>query len=186
MGNTQIFGNEEILVSKLKSGDKSAFSYLYDSYSSALLGVIRRSIENEDTANDLLQEVFVKIWKNIASYQPERGRLYTWMLNIARNASIDYMRSAQSKKEQQNQNIENSVNSIESRQTVVQETDTIGLNKVVESLSADHRTILEYVYFQGYTQDETSKELNLPLGTVKSRVRAAIIELRKKLGKELT
>ncbi|HEY1046014.1 MAG TPA: sigma-70 family RNA polymerase sigma factor [Bacteroidia bacterium] len=186
MSATQSIVNEQELVSKLKFGDKQAFARLYDSYSSALLGVIMRTIDNEDIANDILQDVFVKIWKNIQSYQPERGRLYTWMLNIARNSAIDYSRSAQNKNEQLNQSMEDSVYHVDSSFSVKQETDVIGLKKIVEKLSEDHQIILDFVYFKGYTQDEASKALNLPLGTVKSRVRAAINELRKILGRELT
>jgi RNA polymerase sigma factor (sigma-70 family) len=171
--------DEESLVRLLKEQDRPAFDYLYRQYSSALLGVLMKSISNEDTANDILQEVFIKIWKNINSYQPERGRLYTWMLNIARNAGIDYLRSRQSKKENQNQSIEDVVYHVDSENQVNQKIDTIGIKTLIGKLTVEQQLVLEYVYFKGYTQDEASKALDLPLGTVKTRVRAAIMELRK-------
>jgi RNA polymerase sigma factor (sigma-70 family) len=177
--------DEESLVRLLKQQSRPAFEYLYHQYSTALLGIIMKSIENEDTANDLLQDVFVKIWKNIESYQPERGRLYTWMLNIARNSAIDFLRSKQAKKENKNQTIEDVVYFVDRENSVDQQTDTIGIKTLLDGLSEDQRIALEYVYFKGYTQDDASKELNLPLGTVKTRIRAAIMELRKQFKEEL-
>lgn len=171
--------DEESLVRLLKQQDKPAFEYLYRQYSGALLGILFKAVGHEDTANDLLQEVFVKIWKNIGSYQPERGRLYTWMLNIARNAGIDYLRSKQAKQESKNQNIEDAVYDVDKGRQMSQLTDTIGLKSLVDKLSPEQQLVLEYVYFKGYTQDDAAKTLNLPLGTVKTRVRAAINELRK-------
>lgn len=177
--------DEESLVRLLKQQSRPAFEYLYKQYSSALLGIIMRSIENEDTANDLLQDVFVKIWKNIESYQPEKGRLYTWMLNIARNSAIDHLRSKQAKKENKNQTIEDVVYFVDRENRVDQQTDTIGIRSLLDKLTEEQRITLEYVYFKGYTQDDASKELNLPLGTVKTRIRAAIMELRKQFKEEL-
>ncbi len=177
-GNKTIY-DEASLVNLLKQQSRPAFEYLYHQYSSALLGILLKSVRNEDTANDLLQDVFVKIWKNIGSYQAERGRLYTWMLNIARNTGIDYLRSKQSKKENQNQKIEDVVYQVDSKNQVNQQIDAIGIKSMLDKLSAEQQMVLEYVYFMGYTQDDASKILNLPLGTVKTRIRAAIIELRK-------
>jgi RNA polymerase sigma factor (sigma-70 family) len=177
--------DEQSLVRLLKEQNRPAFEYLYHQYSSALLGILMKSTGNEDTANDLLQDVFVKIWKSIGSYQPERGRLYTWMLNIARNTGIDFLRSKQSKKENQNQTLEDVVYKVDSQSQVNQQTDTIGIKFLVGKLSAEQQIVLEYVYFMGYTQEDASKILNLPLGTVKTRIRAAIMELRKQFKEEI-
>jgi len=174
-----IIYDEDALVALLKQQDKSAFEYLYQKYSAALFGVLIKSVINEDTANDLLQEVFVKIWKNIGSYQPEKGRLYTWMLNIARNTGIDYLRSKQSKKESKNQNMEDVVYNVEKENAVSLQVETIGIRSLVSALSDEQQLILEYVYFKGYTHEDASKALNMPLGTIKTRIRSAMIELRK-------
>jgi RNA polymerase sigma-70 factor (ECF subfamily) len=92
LGTTFTYSEQE-LVSLLKVRDAKAFSYLYDHYSGALLGIISQIIEDMDMSNDVLQEVFINIWRKIESYDPVKGRLFTWMLNIARNASIDVLRS---------------------------------------------------------------------------------------------
>ncbi len=179
MNTTRVAYSEKELVSLLKKQERLALNYLYDNYSSVLYGFILNGVNNkENIAEDILQEVFIKIWKNIQSYDASRGRLYTWMLNIARNSTIDFLRSKQNQKDSRNQTIDHSVNDINKNGNFEQKTDTIGLKQLVSNLPLNHKEIIELVYFKGYTQDETSKELNIPLGTVKTRVRAAIGSLR--------
>jgi RNA polymerase sigma-70 factor, ECF subfamily len=171
---------EDELVALLKNKDMDAYNALYDNYSAALYGVITRIIPAEEIAEDLLQEVFIKIWKGIDSYDQNKGRLFTWMLNIARNSSIDYARSKQSKIENKIQDIDNSVYE-SGKSSASMNTDVIGVKEQVVKLKEDHRVLIDMIYFKGYTQEETAKELNIPLGTVKTRVRAAIIQLRQTL-----
>src|SRR3569833_137601 len=89
----------EQLVSLLQLKNREAFSLLYDSYSEAIYGVICRMVTDKAAAEDLLQDVFVKIWRKIESYDAARGTLFTWMINIARNICIDYLRSKQYKQQ---------------------------------------------------------------------------------------
>lgn len=160
----------------LRQRSRHVFSYLYDNYSGALLSIIRNVVNDEELANDVLQEVFVKIWKQIDSYDSSKGRLFTWMLNIARNASIDMVRSKGFQNSQQNRELTEDVyskgGSSETR------TDQIGLRKLVYNLKEEYRVLVELSYFQGYTQDEIAKMLKMPLGTVKTRLRTALIQLR--------
>lgn len=143
-----------------------------------MFGVIKRVIEAEEVANDVLQEAFVKIWKNIQSYDSSKGSVFTWMLNICRNSAIDEARSKNFKKESQNQNIEDYVSVIDSENKVEMRIDHIGLKDVLNKLRPEHKILIDKIYFEGYTHDEVSKELNIPLGTVKTRVRTAMIHLR--------
>ncbi len=166
------------MVAALQNKDRSAFNYLYDNYSGALYGVIKRVVEAEDIANDVLQEAFVKIWKNIGGYDSSKGSIFTWMMNICRNTAIDEVRSKNFKKEAQNQNIDDFVSIVDSQNKVEQKVDHIGLKKIVQDLKPEHRILIDKIYFEGYTQDEVSKELEIPLGTVKTRVRAAMTQLR--------
>jgi RNA polymerase sigma-70 factor (ECF subfamily) len=165
-------------VVALQNKDRSAFNYLYDNYSGALYGVIKRVVEAEEIANDVLQEAFVKIWKNIGGYDSSKGSIFTWMMNICRNTAIDEVRSKNFKKEAQNQNIDDFVSIVDSQNKVEQKVDHIGLKKIVQDLKPEHRILIDKIYFEGYTQDEVSKELEIPLGTVKTRVRAAMTHLR--------
>ncbi len=162
----------------LQNKDRSAFNYLYDNYSGALYGVIKRVVEAEEIANDVLQEAFVKIWKNIGGYDASKGSIFTWMMNICRNTAIDEVRSKNFKKEAQNQNIDDFVSIVDNQNKVEQKVDHIGIKKIVQNLKPEHRILIDKIYFEGYTQDEVSKELDIPLGTVKTRVRAAMTHLR--------
>lgn len=166
----------ETLVNRIKDGETSAFSEMYDRYSSALNGVVRRFVPDQDQANDILQDSFVKIWKNIERYDSTKGSFYTWMLNVARNTSIDFLRKSKKELKSEIQDLDSAVGV---QSAVKQNTSTIGLQKLVETLVPEQQVIIEYLYFKGYTQQEVSDELDLPLGTVKTRTRLAMRELRK-------
>lgn len=170
--------SETELIALLKSKDEKAFNYLYDNYSGALYGVIMKVLDKEELANDVLQEVFVKIWRSIEQYDSSKGRLYTWMLNVSRNAAIDTLRSKSFQQEQKTTDIDNTVYLNDNRRSAVNNTDTLGLKKSVMNLKPEFRILIDLAYFQGFTQEEISKTLNIPLGTVKTRMRNAILELK--------
>ena len=170
------------LLKLLRNKSREGISTLYDNYSPALYGVIFRIVNNKEIAEDILQEVFVKIWKNIASYDSAKGRLFTWMVNIARNLAIDQLRSKDFQKASKIQNLDNSVHYINKAYSSSGNTDHIGLKKIVEQLKPEYLIVIDMQYFKGYTQAEVAKELNIPLGTVKTRTRAALTELRKFIG----
>ncbi len=169
--------DEQLLYSELKGKSKHAFEYLYDNYSPALYGVIFNVLRDEDLSNDALQEVFVKIWNNFDLYDPQKSRLYTWMLNIARNHSIDKLRSknVSGRKDIKTDRDFVARNNNHPEQFI----EGIGLRKLVECLDEEQKIVVDLLYFQGFTQAEAAEELNIPLGTVKSRVRIAIHKLRK-------
>ena len=171
--------SEQELVMLLKQRQQSAFSYLYDNYSSALYTIVFNVVNDETIAADTLQEVFVKIWKQIETYDDSKGRLFTWMLNIARNAAIDTIRSKSYQNSKQNNEL--TENNFDAAGTVQTNTDSIGLKKIVYTLKEEYRTLIELSYFQGYTQDEISKMLDIPLGTVKTRMRTALTQLRQQI-----
>lgn len=171
--------SEEELVNALKKQETIAIKALYDMYSGALLGVISRIVIHSEVAEDLLQETFVKIWNSAPSYDSSKGRLFTWMMNIARNLSIDKLRSKDFKNSNKNQDIENNVDFIDEQKKVTFNADTLGLKELVTQLKPEFKNVLDMVYFKGYTHVEAAEELNLPLGTVKTRVRMAILALRK-------
>ncbi len=169
------YGEKE-LVMLLKQRQQSAFSYLYDNYSSALQAIILNIVPDYDQAADVLQEVFVKIWRQIESYDETKGRLFTWMLNVARNASIDTVRSKAWQNSKQNNELTES--NFAAAGNVEMNIDQIGLRKIVHQLKDEHKVLVELSYFKGYTQDEISKMLDIPLGTVKTRLRTALSQLR--------
>ncbi|MFN3490065.1 MAG: RNA polymerase sigma factor [Emticicia sp.] len=170
---------EEELVSLLKNKDQKGFNILYSNYSGALFGVISKIIQSDDDANDLLQDTFLKIWRNIDNYDPSKGSIFTWMMNIARNLSIDRVRSADFRDSSQNISMEqNIIYQVDSEHQTVMDVDSIGLRKVVDNLKPEYRQLIELVYYKGYTQAEVSEEYGIPLGTVKTRIKAAVGNLR--------
>ena len=168
---------EDELVALLVNRDKDAFRILYDNYSSTLYGIVLKIVGTTEVAEDVLQEAFVKIWKNISSYDKNKGRLFTWLLNIARNTAIDKLRAKNEK--YQIQSIDDSVYQVDTQGSSTMKVDHIGVKQNVQQLKPEHRIIIDMAYYGGYTQEEISEELKIPLGTVKTRMRNAIIELRK-------
>jgi len=166
-------------VAALKQRDNDAYGYLYDHYSGSLYTIVKQIVQNTELANDVLQEVFLNIWRRIESYDPAKGRLFTWMLNVARNAAIDTLRSKSYQNSQKNQELTDNVNiGGQSTQTNI---DTIGLKKVLVRLKPEHRVLIELAYFKGYTHEEIADIEDIPLGTVKTRIRNALIQLREYL-----
>ena len=136
-------------------------------------------VENRELGEDILQEAFVKIWSNFSSYDKSKGRLFTWMINLTRNLTIDTLRSKSYKKQTKISGDENAVSNIQDRSSGIERFDSVGLVKQLSNLKPDQKQIIDLAYFYGFTQDEISKQLNIPLGTVKTKMRSAILELRK-------
>lgn len=171
---------EKQLIQWLQQKDKKAIEALYDQYSAALYGMLLRMTQDEMLAQDILQEVFVKVWKNGDQYDSEKGKLFTWLINIARNTAINTLQSKAHRNSQKNQSLQNLVDHSKNP-TLIQQTNVnkIGLTGLVNQLEEKYRVIIELIYFQGYTQKEIEEHLDIPLGTVKSRLRIALRELRK-------
>lgn len=170
--------SEQQLVAQLQQRNESSFSYLYDNYSGALAGVINAIIPDQETVRDVLQEVFVNIWKKIELYDPSKGRLFTWMINVARNAAIDKVRSRSYQDTMKNRSIAEDADSNTLGGITVQQVADAGLRKILTKLKEDHRVLIDLSYFQGYTHEEISKILAIPLGTVKTSIRSALTHLR--------
>lgn len=151
---------------------------LYDNYSNALYGIILKIVRSEEVAEDVLQDAFVKIWKNVTSYDASKGTLFTWILNVARNTAIDRIRSQDYKNTAKIQSIDNHVGIASGQSNHQIHVDHIGLEKIVAGLKPEHQIIIEYIYFKGFTQAEVAETLDIPLGTVKTRVKSAINHLR--------
>lgn len=167
---------EQELISYLKERNDFAFSYLYDNYSGALFSVISNIVPDKEIAGDVLQEVYINIYRKIDTYDSGKSRLYTWMLNIARNEAIDTIRSKGYRNSQQNREVTEAV--YEQAGSTQQNIDKIGLRKLLEKIKPDYRDLIDLSYFKGLTQEEISQYQGIPLGTVKTRLRAALSQLR--------
>lgn len=172
---------EQQLVAALRRGERAAFERLYDSYGAALYGVIHKIVKDDEVAQDLVQEAFVKIWQGVHGYDSSRGRLFTWMLNVSRNLAIDHLRSRTAKQQTNIYPLENSVHLGQEDGTPTALPDLGIVKQQLARLRAEHQVVIDLVYFQGYTHAEVAEALEIPLGTAKTRIRNAITELRAQL-----
>jgi RNA polymerase sigma-70 factor (ECF subfamily) len=151
----------------LKTRSRDAFSALYDKYSPALFGVICRIVQNKVIGEELLQDVFVKIWKNIDKYEASKATLFTWMLHITRNTCIDYLRSMQHKMQMRMQP--------ELQETLIapvatqHKTENTELRGLAFKLEHKYQQVIELLYFWGYSQEEVAQRLRIPLGHCKNQ-----------------
>ncbi len=170
--------SEEELIVLLKEKNETGFHYLYDHYSGALYGIILRIVQSKEYTEEVIQDVFVKIWNSIHQYDASKGRFYTWIINIARNTAIDYLKSKGFQNELKNQPLPDFVYNTTELSTVNNSSDYIGFTNVLEGLETDKQELIDLAYYQGYTQHEISEKLKIPLGTVKTKMRNALMKLR--------
>jgi len=168
--------NIKDIVEGLKAKDRATYNYLYDNYSDKLFGIALNITQKKDIAEDVLQESFVKVYKNIGRFNPDRGSLFTWMLNITRNGAIDKIRYGQESRKIQfdtlNVNMDTETNPEIKRAN--QE-----LWETLNELDDDHKEVLKLSYYYGFSHSDISEKLDMPLGSVKSKIRIALRELRK-------
>lgn len=166
------------LVKQFQNKDQVAFRQLYTMYSNSIHGVVYNIVKDTAIADELMQDVFIKAWQKADTYSSKKGRFFTWILNIARNAAIDKIRSKSFKQSKQNLDADNFVDMITSNENLDSKTDAIGIKKFVTNLGQKCKDVIELLYFKGFTQKEASEELNMPLGTIKTRNRNCIQQLR--------
>lgn len=168
----------DTLVQQFQNKDQLAFEKLYGMYGNSIHGVVFNIVKDTAIADELMQDVFIKAWDKADTYSSKKGRFFTWILNIARNAAIDKTRSKAFKQSKQNLNADFFVDMITSNENLDRSTDAIGIKKFVTNLGKKCKEVIELLYFRGFTQKEASEELDMPIGTVKTRNRSCIQQLR--------
>jgi RNA polymerase sigma-70 factor, ECF subfamily len=171
---------EAELIHGLQARSQQAFTVLYDNYGNTMLCIIHTIVNNIEDAENLLQDSFIKIWKNIHRYDASKGRLFTWLITICRNTALNFLRSRENIIKIEIQDTENGVYA-QRLSTEPVHLNYIGVGKEVEKLDEKHRVVINLIYFWGYTQQEVAEKLNLPLGTVKTRTRMALQILKTQL-----
>ena len=141
--------------------------------------MILQLVPDPETARDVLQEVFMTVWQQIEKYDEKKGRLFTWLFRITRNTAINKLRSKTYKSQLKNETLDIYVNSTESNHPLTDRVNLIGLREQVHRLRKEYTDVIELSFYNGLTQEEVAKTLNIPLGTVKTRLRSALLELRK-------
>lgn len=164
------------LVQGLINKDRKSFDILYKNYSSALYGVALRITRIDEVAEDVLQESFVKIYKNIHKYDESKGTLFTWILNICRNSAIDKIRYGREFKNVPFDSLDLNISNDTNPEVELANSELWAL---LDKLDNGHKEVLKLSYYFGYSHKEISEILKIPFGTVKSKIRIAIRELRK-------
>ncbi|MEF3078773.1 RNA polymerase sigma factor [Winogradskyella poriferorum] len=168
----------DTLVQQFQSKNQVAFKKLYGMYSNSIHGVVYNIVKDDAIADEIMQDVFIKAWHKADTYSSKKGRFFTWILNIARNAAIDMTRSKAFKQSKQNLNSDFFVDIIAGNDNLDNSTDAIGIKKFVTNLGQKCKEVIELLYFKGFTQKEASEELKMPIGTIKTRNRNCIQQLR--------
>ena len=168
-------GDDMRLVARLRAGDQQALSELYDRYSGVVYGVALRILQDTGAAEDLLQDIFLQLWRRPDAFDSSRGSLGAWLAVIARNRSIDRLRQRRPESD-----IEGCV--IASGTDLRDETErSLVIEKVrvvMNEMSPDQRTAMELAFFEGLTHTEIAERTGEPLGTIKTRIRSGLQMLR--------
>lgn len=170
---------ESRIIPLLQGKHNKGIELLYEHYADTLFGVIKTIVKDDSLAKDVLQESFVKIWKKGHLYDSKKSRLFTWLVTIVRNTAIDKIRSVQNRSGKEIQMPDYDVNSSGTTSLSV---DTLDVKDHMEHLELKYKLVIHALFFQGMTQREASKALDIPLGTVKSRLRFGMKQLRKIFG----
>lgn len=172
---------DDVAVSLLRRGDRRALAVIYDHYGQALFGVVRNIVGDDTIAEDALQEILVKIWLQAHTFDRGKGTLFTWMLNVARNHALDTIRSRQFRHREREVTFGSTVEIAERYDDAPDDTPVpydVDVDAGMLVLPREQRTVVDMVYYQGYTLAEIASMTDTPLGTVKSRLRLALTRLR--------
>ena len=171
--------NDNLLIERFQNRDEHALSKLYDKYSGAIYGVIIRMCRNEEAAQEILQETFMKAWDKSHLYDATKGKFYTWLYRIARNTALNFLRKHDKLIQTEDLSVYKDEGDEEDKDSNVE------LKGALSKLEAHHQKALRLIYFNGLTHREAHEEMGVPLGTFKSYVRQAVDKLRDIYAKEL-
>ncbi|MGD1945481.1 MAG: RNA polymerase sigma factor [Croceivirga sp.] len=171
----------ETLIQNFQKKDTAAFQQLNKMYAENICGVINGILKNPERSEEVCQDVFIKIWNNAKSYNPSKGRIFTWILKIARNAAIDELRSKSHKNWKKNLYTDNFVGNFEGADHNDSKVDSIGIERLLKGLKQKCIQLIDLLYFKGFTQKEAAEQLDIPIGTVKTRNRSCISQLRENM-----
>lgn len=175
--------NDVVLYNRIKEQDKKALELLYDKYERILYSFVYRLTNSSDIAEEAVQEVFIKLWRGKGVYSDEKGKFSSWLFTITRNTAIDMVRKRKNDpifSEEIFDFIEDDHPQIDEHLQWKEEQQRV--RHAVSKLSEDQKKIIQSVYFKGLTQQKVAQEQQIPLGTVKGRVRLALRKLKTYLG----
>lgn len=167
------------LLIKTGEGSRDDFAQLYNLTSAKLFGVCLRILNNKEAAEDVLQDVYVKIWRNASRFDMTKASPITWLATIARNTSIDKKRSGGRWSMVSDEILETkSSGDIDALDGLVAKEGSMLINKCLDTLEDRHSTVIRTAFFDGLSYNEISQQLDIPLGTIKSWVRRGLMKLK--------
>lgn len=178
---TLVTGEDRELIERLRRRDPDAMSDLYDKFSRVVYSVIFRIVRNASVAEELAQEAFMRAWNRGSGFDSERGRIGPWLLTIARNRAIDYLRSSAGHQQATTFELLSSERVslfVDTENRMLDQEQARRIRAGFAKLNANQRAVLELAYFEGLSQSEMAEKLGQPLGTVKTWVRTALTTLR--------
>jgi RNA polymerase sigma-70 factor (ECF subfamily) len=176
---------DRALTERLKRRDPQALAELYDRYGRAAYSLVLRVVRDQSIAEDLVQETFLRVWNRVHSIDSERGAIGPWLLAIARNRAIDYLRSSAGRDRNAAVELDESEHAPLYREMeagLLASDQVRRVKAAMEKLAPNYRTVMELAYFEGLSQPEMSAKMGQPLGTIKTWVRTALQSLRDELG----
>lgn len=173
-----IVPSDTSLVTAIRSGDQAAMAELYDRYSSIVYSVALRVLQDTGTAEDVLQDTFMMLWRNPGAFDASRGNMAAWLAVIARNRAIDCLRRRRPESDMEGVvvSVEPDLVSHAERSRAMEK-----VRGVLEAMPGTQRSVLEMAYFEGLTHTEIAEKTGEPLGTIKTRIRTGLLLLRKSL-----
>jgi len=174
------------LLHAVARGDEGALARLYDRYRIILFSVIVRILNSREEAEDVLQEVFLQVWKRAKDFDQARGRPFTWLVTLSRSRAIDRIRQLGARQRLADSAAQNTPDAVSDAvaDTLHSEQKEI-VARALAALPEEQRRTLNLAYFDGLTQSEIAAQLGTPLGTVKTRMRSGMIKLRELLGEQM-
>jgi RNA polymerase sigma-70 factor (ECF subfamily) len=174
------------LIRALARGDETALADLYDRYRIILFGLVVRILHDRAEAEDVLQEIFLQVWRRAGDFDERRGRAFTWLVTIARSRSLDRLRAAGSRGRLATEAAQLPRDDIsDAAEDALRSEEGKVVRRALSELPGEQRRALFLAYFEGLTQTEIAARLGDPLGTVKTRMRAGMIKLRELLRHKL-
>ncbi len=190
---TQNNSRDRDLMRRIVSKEPEALSELYEHYNRLLFGLLKSILKKREEAEDILQEVFTTIWEKADQFDTERGTAYTWIVSLTRNKAIDRLRSKvykEQKKQSTSLNDDDVFHPLYSEENNPLENTILSdrakrVYNALQNLTEKQRSVIQVAYFDGLSQSEISDEYDIPLGTVKTRMRDGMIKLRELLAQEM-
>jgi RNA polymerase sigma factor, sigma-70 family len=179
---SSIPSSEEEWIAQVADGDADAFARLYDAWSGRLFALILQIVVDRAQSEEVLQEVFLEVWRTAGAFSPARGSARAWLVTLARRRAIDRVRSAQSSRDRESRwhsympDVDLTVQQVEDRLMGEQ------VRRALEAVGEPYRSTIELAYFTGLTHREIARRTGTPLGTVKTRIRDGMTRLRRELG----